>query len=471
MYFKIMKHFNRFLYITIIITIPFAFWAKLQILPTFDDWITITANYNNSDLYELFYRHGSFWRPFDELIRYFFSNNIKYYPHVGHIIIFLGHLLNTLLVYLISKKLLFDKFARSIATTFFYLSPCMLATLWACDSINQTYSQFWGLLTILYYLNFQGKIKYIGWFIFVFIATLTKENGIIWAIVPPIIAFGFNIIDYKKFKKEVLFAFGIIILYVLIRFSIPVIGEFDTEYSTFTFSRKIKHIGIILGFTWIAIDYVYLLHEPSRNLPIVIITFILSFPFILFIFKHTYIWKTKKFIALVLSAFLAILPNLITNVSLMNTYASLGMSAILVGYLVNYLKQKRIYITFILYIISALFIDIHLWYTSWKSSLTGKEMAQQAILKTEKPVNKVYTITVQDNIRKLSSFCVSPCEAFGWGISVIYETNKKWPTELCDSTVDYNTSQEIINEIAQSALNEGYDCVWVINKKNIDVIK
>lgn len=465
-----MNRVDRILYTIIFVTIPFIIWAKLQILPTFDDWNSITADYHNWTV-ELFYRHDSFWRPFDEILKYIYSQNYQLFPVLSHVIILIGHLINTYLIYLISDALGFNRLAKSMATTFFYLSPCMLATLWACDSTNQTLSKLWGLLALFCYLQYKGTKKYLLWAIIVFLATLTKENGLTWAFIPPIIAFGFSKISIDILKKEFVFAGAIVAFYLLIRFAIPMIGEYDPEYTTISIAKYIKQLGILIGFTWIAVDYVYLLHEPSRNLLIALITFLLSFPFIVFVFKNIS-WKNKTFLSLAGSAIMAVLPNLLTNLSVMNTYTSLGICALLVGYCVNLIK-KTIYIKYAFagYVISALFIDSHLWYTSWQTSLVGKEMAQQAIEKTGKPVQSVYTITVEDNIRKLSSFCVIPCEAFGWGISVKYATGMQWPKKLYNYTVAYDTNQNTIKTIAQKALNKGYDCVWVVNKNNIEVIK
>ena len=203
-----------------------------------------------------------------------------------------------------------------------------------------------------------------------------------------------------------------------------------------------------------------------------LLTAVLSVPFIVVLFKDVSRWKQKGFLTLAASALVVVLPNILTNLSVMNVYASLGMFALLVAYNIHSISNvKWLKITFAGYLLAALFIDTHLWFTSWQTSLAGKEMAQQTISDSKHPARKVFTITVEDDVRKLSSFCVSPCDAFGWGMAVMYETGMQWPKELRDSTVSYDTSAADIEKIAHRALNDGYDAVWIVKKKHVEVLE
>jgi hypothetical protein len=47
----------------------------------------------------------------------------------------------------------------------------------------------------------------------------------------------------------------------------------------------------------------------------------------------------------------------------------------------------------------------------------------------------------------------------------------QWPKELRDSTVSYNTSAADIEKIAHEALNDGYDAVWIVKKKHVEVLE
>jgi hypothetical protein len=100
-------------------------------------------------------------------------------------------------------------------------------------------------------------------------------------------------------------------------------------------------------------------------------------------------------------------------------------------------------------------------------------MAQDTVNKTHKPIEKAYTIIIDDDYTKLSSFCVVPCEAFGWGRAVQLETNYVWPTAFEDTTIARTPDAvEKARQIAQKVLNESIaDGVWIVNKTHIDVIE
>lgn len=100
-------------------------------------------------------------------------------------------------------------------------------------------------------------------------------------------------------------------------------------------------------------------------------------------------------------------------------------------------------------------------------------MAKEAVRKTGKPVKSVYVIIIEDDYPKLSSFCVIPVDAFGWGIAAKYETNYQWPEIIQDTTITRtpNALYEA-REMGNRAVNKGLsDCVWIVNHENIDVVK
>jgi hypothetical protein len=158
----------------------------------------------------------------------------------------------------------------------------------------------------------------------------------------------------------------------------------------------------------------------------------------------------------------------------MHTYAGLAMIAIMTAYGIDCsLKEykKPIIISFLLFVSSALMIDIHLIDQSIKSGLIGKQMAQEAIHKTGKPVNNVHIIIIEDDYPKLSSFCVIPNEAFGWGLATQYETNYQWPKNIQNTTLKrtpHATKQAYLFGRKQL---KNYECVWIVNHQQIDVIK
>lgn len=470
-----MKNFiNKYpAFALIFMTMPFMLYGKLLILPTFDDWCTLSSPNYDPDFIKYIMPYGYIWRPFDAIMGYIVALDYKLFPKLNHIVIFIGHIVNVIFVYKICEKLYMSKLAKNIATIYFYLSPCMLATFFSCDSLNQTYSQFWGLAAILAYLSLKGKTKYITWTLLIFIAALAKDNGIAFAVIPPIIAFAFNRIDKNTLIKHFAFGLGIAIIYASIRLSLPSTYIENTDYSTFDLSRKIKEIFMLIGFSWFAIDYISLIHAPNRNLLIAGITFILSFPFVYaLLIKNIKIWKDRTFLLIVFCILIALSPNLLISLTVMNTYSGLGMIALLIGYIINkYDKDSNIFkITFILYLITAIPVDCHHWYMSYKTSLTGKEMALKTIKATGTPVNKVYVLTIEDDYPRFSSFCVVPSDAFGWGLSVKYENGYKWPEIINDTTIARKDSAKV-KVLTKKALSEDFDCVWIINRKDVKVVK
>ena len=84
-----------------------------------------------------------------------------------------------------------------------------MGTILSCDALNQSYSHLWGILSVFLYLTINGKKKYIAWVVCTYMSVLSKDNGLAWAIVPPIMALTFDKIDKKTCRKELVFGFAI----------------------------------------------------------------------------------------------------------------------------------------------------------------------------------------------------------------------------------------------------------------------
>jgi uncharacterized protein YhhL (DUF1145 family) len=174
----------------------------------------------------------------------------------------------------------------------------------------------------------------------------------------------------------------------------------------------------------------------------------------------------KKIVCTMIGLIIAVAPHLGTVFSMMHVYAGLAMITIIAAYsisLINHIKPMAF--AFLLWVVTAVLIDIHLIDSSIKSGRVGKNMAQEAIQKTGKPVKSVYVIIIEDDYPKLSSFCVIPNEAFGWGQAVRYETYYKWPEAIEDTTIErYADAIKNAKKLGLETLNKKqYDCVWIIN--------
>ncbi len=462
--------------IVVIVLLPLLLYAAIPILPTHDDWVgTTTPDFNPFFIKEHFFFYGYHWRPFDTWIGYIVGRNPQIlYPSFNHVCVIIGHVVNTLLVYLLLCRLKFNKTACNIGMLFFFIIPATMATVLAVDSQNQVYALVWDITTFLCYVKFRKKKYWLWWPILIFIATLSKENGLMWALICPILAYGFDFIDKRTLKKDLLIGICIMAAYVLAILLLPRNIIIHPDYVP----EDVKVIKNIIKFffsTFITIDYIYLLHQPSRNLLLAGITFLLTVPFMYFIFiRKIKLLGQKKMICNIICLLIAVGPHLLTVFSMMHTYAGLALLTIMVAYIVDSYDTtiKSLAVSFALFLIAAIIIDTHLWHESMKSGLVGKRMAQEAIQKTDKPVKSVYVIIIEDDYPKLSSFCVIPNEAFGWGLASKYETNYQWPESIQDTTIERSlTAKKEAMRIGMEALNKNlYDCIWIVNHTEIDVI-
>ena len=71
----------------------------------------------------------------------------------------------------------------------------------------------------------------------------------------------------------------------------------------------------------------------------------------------------------------------------------------------------------------------------------------------------------------MSSFCVTPYEAFGWGLATIHETNYKWPEMISDTLLERteNAPTQAL-KLGMEKIKE-HDCVWIVDHKLIKVLK
>ena len=70
---------------------PFVLVAVSLILPTFDDWNTLSSPNYDSNFMKYLLPYGTTWRPGDAMFGYINAINSRLYPLINHIIIFLGH--------------------------------------------------------------------------------------------------------------------------------------------------------------------------------------------------------------------------------------------------------------------------------------------------------------------------------------------------------------------------------------------
>ena len=478
--FSIRQHWSI---LTIIVLTPFFLAGAIPILPTFDDWTSLVSpSFEPFFSKERFLFFGYHWRPFDSIFGYIVGRNPQLlFPLLNHICVVLGHVCGAILLFQIARKLRLNSFASNIATLFFFLSPGMSATVLAVDGLNQTYANLWALLSTLLYLSLQGRKKYIAWLFFIFIATLCKENALMYALISPILAFSFSIINRSILRKDLIIGIAIMVAYALAILLLPSNIDIHPEYVP-SVDKTIKDIFNFLLSTWFAVDFVSLLYPPKRDILSAAFTLLLSLPLLYFVFiKNIKSFCNKQLIGLLICLLLAVAPHILTVFSMMHTYAGLPFAAIIIATVIHQntmtTNWKR---AIILYFIAAIFVDIHLTLLSYQSGLVGKEMAQKAIQKTLSTPNtqhttpqSVYIVIIEDLHPHFSSFCVPPSEAFGWGRAAQFENNYSWPVELNDTIIERNEQyKQNAMKIAQTALKQRQaDCAWIIDDLDIEVIK
>ena len=455
---------------------PLLIVATIPILPTFDDWTSLIApSFGPLFTKERFLFYGYHWRPFDSVFGWLVGRNPHLlFPALNHIVVVAGHLACTLLVYRLTRILRLNNIACNIATTFYFLTPAMLATVLAVDGLNQTYAHLWGLAALMAYLSNRGAKRYVSWIIMVIIATLCKENGLMWMLITPLFAYAFDFTTRKTLIKDLIVGCTIIVFYALCIILLPSNIVIHPEYVP-SITKTIKDIFKFLLTTFVCVDYVSLLHAPNRNWIIAIATFIFSMPFMYHIwFRNWRLLINKKMLILTICLLIAVAPHVFTVFSMMHTYAGMGIVAIMIAVLIDHGNVlKPIKWSFALFILSALFIDLHLTYKSYESGLMGKQMSKQIIEQTGTPVNNVTVLIIEDDYPRLSSFCVIPSDAIGWGIAVKYENNYQWPAILQDSLIERTAGcEETAESIAKHKIEARQaDCVWIVNRKKIKVIK
>lgn len=455
----------------LLLSAPLVAYALTLLRPTFDDWTYTTYPNTDPAFWKFLLPYGDYWRPFDGIFGYVVAMGNDLFPTLNHLCIYLGHLMATLLVWFVARQLAFPPAARLTAATLHYVSPAILGTLMTIDTLNQVYVSCWGLAALWVYLR-QGRHSVPLWIAMCGVATLCKENGIMWLAICPLVAWCFGRETGREAKQHLLWAALFFAAYWAVRLSLPNYYHKEVnEYLAASVFEKVKNLAKYLLFSYTSMDFVSLLHRPSRNIPFLLLTILLSFPYfvmnLVLAFRRR---RDRRLWGLLCASLVAGLPHLATLFSTIHSYAGLAPLALLAGWLVPAQgKGLRLAATaFCLYVLSALAVDARHWQKTYESGLTGYRMALSTIAQTHKPTHHVYCICVDRGEPKYSSFCVIPYDSYGWGNAVIWETRGKWPQTIDVEKMDANDNPR---QAARQKLREGYDHVWIADGINIQVME
>ncbi len=458
----------------ILLTAPLAIYALARLQPTFDDWTYLTYPNEDPQWQRYFLPYGSYWRPIDALIGYVLALDLRLFPILNHTLIYFAHLTGMLMVYLIGRRLQYALLPRIIAPLFFLLSPAMLGAVLGIDSINQVLSSTLGLIALWCYLG-PSKHRLWLWPTLCLFATLAKENGICWLFIVPLLGYAFRITDRRQLRRHLAIALGCVVAYSAIRLSLPNGYALDeNQYLAATFTDKLNNVAKFLILSFSCVDFISLFHQPSRHIPFLLLTLLLSIPFIYLLVRRGIAHlKERETLVLLLTILLAASPHLLTLFSTMHAYAALGLIALLVGHILNRgsIGRRTITVTFAMYMASALMVDARHYTKTYDSGMTGYRMGESVILQAHKPANKVWCICIDNGEKKYSSFCVIPYDAFGWGNAVYLHTHHRWPTLLRNETITTADARAHLAHIVGQRLAQGYDQVWIVDGEKVKVIE
>ena len=302
--------------------LPFLLWAVCKILPTHDDWATLTRpTFEPLFIKERWLFYGYHWRPFDSLFGYVLGLNPQViYPTMNHCCVVIGHLLCSCAVFYILNLMKFRRFAIHIATLCFFVAPATMATVSAVDSMNQVYSLFWGMVSFLVYIK-DGKAKYLLWIMTVVIATLCKENGLMWVLIGPLLAYGYGFVNWRTLKQDIIIGIALMATYALLILLLPSDIIIADSYVPGAF-KSVQNFIKFLFTSFITVDYIYLLHKPNRNVTLAILSLLPTLPFFYYVFiRNIKVFTEKKMLCTILCLLIAVTPHVFTVFSMMHTYA------------------------------------------------------------------------------------------------------------------------------------------------------
>ena len=301
----------KFRYIFAVYAAVVAYVCMFMIYPAHDDFY-YAAPKPGMNLLESLKPTASFWRPFDRLIEYGLGYAPYLFPYVNHFVILMGHFLLCALLYAVLKKLTGNKNCSLVGALYFCVSPCIVCTVTNSDFINQVWAILTGMAATFFFFRARitGKSGFLVlWLLLALVATLVKENGIVWFIAPVMLYVAYSIMSGESLSSAlkhnfVYFLVGIagMILYFGIRFYFMggfVLGaETDDGTGRYTLNFSPLHIirnySIIIGGASTALDSLAIFLKP-RNIPIIIITGIISAVFLGFVaMKICYIFRHDR---------------------------------------------------------------------------------------------------------------------------------------------------------------------------------
>ena len=306
------------------------------ILPVYDDFYYLSSPHKMMDV-ESFLPNGSFWRPIDALWGIMMGKYVDAFPFLNHLLVLICFAYSSFGLIKILNYSNVKGYTKSIAIAIFMLSPALVATTYSIDSINQALCLAFGISSLLLYK--QHKILS---YVFITLSLFSKESGIAWFAVTPLLSLVLekchnnkdiiNKKDYTSLIKPYCISIVIILIYACIRIYLNAPSDIiENGYSRYTPQlglNCITSLCMIVGSAISVIDTIALFIE--HNYIIVFTTVLISVIFIFIIIKNTVKKENLRiFIPLVLSIIAITSPHLIMeHPGEMHVYPSLWIIAL-----------------------------------------------------------------------------------------------------------------------------------------------
>jgi len=454
--------------ILILSCLPFILWGVSGIQPTFDDYTTLQSTWWVQIADPGYFFPDAVRRPFDALFGLLLGHFPALFPTLNHVAIILGHTLSACLIFNVCRRLGMRPSAVNIATLFFFFSPATLGATLACDGLNQTYAQLWGLMALWIFLFRRSWL----WLACIVMAALSKENGLAWAVVPPIVAYAFGLTDRRTALRHVgsglLVAVGYAVLFTVIYLSGIFNIEYDEAYTQTSWLSHLKDLAQLMAFTWLPADYMSALYPPTRCWPIVALTAAMSLPFLAWLTASGgRQWRSRRLWLMVGCFFILASPHLVSLVSIMHNYAPLSMAAMIVAVVTDQSSRSKYAAgAFALFLAAAIVTDIHHYSAARQSGELSRHLALQALEQTDPKARRVLCINIDDDLEpRYSNFCVRPVDAFAWGLAAVHFSHYTFKPAIDEVALPrYDAAR--VEALADSALHAGRDAVWIVGHGN-----
>ena len=224
------------------------FFALRSVMPFQDDWSYVTAP-NMDFAWRDLLPGAAFWRPFDVLWGAVLAYCPGAFPIANRVVICLAHALNSFMVWRVLRRLSNgqEAFGATLGTLFFALSSAAAAVLVNTDTINQSWSFFFGISALFGLLGGEGWKRIACVCGLLALSMLFKESGVSWLGVLPVV-YWWRTNEFRKSARMVLVFALLIVVYFTARFVLR--GEVELgggEYYALAFEPGSAVQNIFVG--------------------------------------------------------------------------------------------------------------------------------------------------------------------------------------------------------------------------------